>query len=287
MNSGARVGVPAGLPSSAIGYSCRMPGSLSTRLNTRPIVSRSGGAGTAARDGGVGRVPELGVVDVLRSSSPPMSSCVMKLAVRSGSAWCGSVVGNSLPTIESDRVLPTPRFGAARRVAGNRERRAALAEIAGVAGLLDDPPLSDQAHAVGVHEAAKPFAIRAPSQVGARIEGSLACLREQRGHDSTHDASERDFVDRKRRFAFATPHSLIRIGEQRVDDIGEPRTGVAAVLVGQLFRRFLSRGCHSGRDYTHGPPLQQSAVSPAGQSRQNSWLFCAADAIRKLLNSKD
>jgi hypothetical protein len=35
-----------------------------------------------------------------------MSSCVMKLAVRSGRACFGSVVGKSLPTIDSDRVWP-------------------------------------------------------------------------------------------------------------------------------------------------------------------------------------
>jgi len=97
-----------------------------------------------------------------------------------------------------------------------------------------------------VHEAAKPFAIRAPSQIGARIERSLTRLAKQVGprEDAPDDASERDLADRKRRFTRATPYTLIRVGEHRVDDVGKPRAGVGAVLVGQLFQFLSWRECH-------------------------------------------
>jgi hypothetical protein len=38
--------------------------------------------------------------------APPMSSWVMKFAVRSAVMSCGLVVGNSLPTIDSERLWP-------------------------------------------------------------------------------------------------------------------------------------------------------------------------------------
>jgi hypothetical protein len=97
-----------------------------------------------------------------------------------------------------------------------------------------------------VHEAAKAFAIRAPSQIGARIERSLARLSKQvvPREDASDDASERDLAHRKPRFTRATPHTLIGVGEQRVDDVGKPRALVRAVLVGQLFQFLLWRECH-------------------------------------------
>jgi hypothetical protein len=50
----------------------------------------------------------------------------------------------------------------------------------------------------------------------------------------TRDGGERYLVDRQRRFAGRAPHALIRIGEQRVDDLAISRATVAAVLIGQL-----------------------------------------------------
>ena len=83
MNAGARVGSPAGLSSSAIGYSWRIVGCRSARCSTSPVtmmIGRPLPRRTAVVSGALRSSASL--IAVL--DAPPMSSCVMKFAVRSG-----------------------------------------------------------------------------------------------------------------------------------------------------------------------------------------------------------
>src|SRR3954466_9495191 len=58
---------------------------------------------------------------------------------------------------------------------------------------------------------------------------------------------DRLFEPRQRRFACTPPHLLIRIREQRVDDLAEARSGIDAIFVGELFRADVKVGHLSPR----------------------------------------
>jgi hypothetical protein len=89
-----------------------------------------------------------------------------------------------------------------------------------------------------MQEATKPFAIRAPTQVGTGINGSLCGLAKQvifpEWKKPPQDASERDLVYRKRRLTLTAPHALVRVCEKCVNDLTKSGAAVAAVFVGQL-----------------------------------------------------
>src|SRR4029453_3506978 len=124
-------------------------------------------------------------------------------------------------------------------------------EIAGIAGVFRNLPQAGQANAVRMHQAAEAFPIRAPTQVGGRINGTLGGLpkhvRRTVRQDAVQQAAERDRVDWQRRLSPRPPCSLIGIGEQRFAHVGEARTTVGAVFIGDAF--------YPKRTRTHGGAL--------------------------------
>ena len=69
-------------------------------------------------------------------------------------------------------------FGKARHrcAAPHHQGPAAVAEVAGIARVRRDLPPVGQANAVGMHQAAEAFSIRAPAQVGCGVDGALGGL---------------------------------------------------------------------------------------------------------------
>src|SRR6516225_4134345 len=65
--------------------------------------------------------------------------------------------------------MAAPRLAAAGRIAPHDQGPAAVAEIAGIAGVLRDLPQAGQANAVRMHQAAEASSIRATTQVGGGI----------------------------------------------------------------------------------------------------------------------
>src|SRR3984893_3906035 len=135
--------------------------------------------------------------------------------------------------------MAAPRLAAAGRIAPHDQGPAAVAEIAGVAGVFRDLPQAGQANAVRMHQAAEAFSIRPPTQVGGGIDRALGGLAKGVGWTERQDAGEqtaqRDGVDRQWRLPVRPPCSLIGIGEQRFAYVGEARTGVRAVFFGDAF----------------------------------------------------
>src|SRR5499427_10088733 len=135
--------------------------------------------------------------------------------------------------------MAAPRLAAAGRIAPHDQGTAAVAEIAGIAGVLRDLPLAGQANAVRMHQAAEAFSIRAPTQVGGGINRARGGLAKRVGRttrqDAVEQAAQRDRVDRQRRLPGRPPCSLVGIGEQRFAHVGEARTGVGAVFIGAGF----------------------------------------------------
>src|SRR6266487_1876494 len=72
--------------------------------------------------------------------------------------------------------MAAPRLAAAGRIAPHDQGPASVAEIAGIAGVFRNLPQAGQANAVRMHQAAEAFSIRAPTQVGGRINGTLGGL---------------------------------------------------------------------------------------------------------------
>src|SRR6266446_152251 len=135
--------------------------------------------------------------------------------------------------------MAAPRLVAAGRIAPHDQGQAAVAEIAGVAGVFRDLPQAGQANSVRMHQTAEASSIGAPTQVGGGIDGALGGLAKGVGRTERQDAGEqtaqRDGVDRQRRLPVRPPCTLIGIGEQRFAYVGEARTGVRAVFIGDAF----------------------------------------------------
>src|SRR5260370_4469832 len=135
--------------------------------------------------------------------------------------------------------MAAPRLVAAGRIAPHDQGQAAVAEIAGVAGVFRDLPQAGQANSVRMHQTAEAFSIRAPTQVGGGIDGALGGLAKSVGRTERQDAGEqtaqRDGVDRQRRLPVRPPCSLVGICEQRFAYAGESRTAVRSVFNGDAF----------------------------------------------------
>ena len=174
MNVGARVGCRGGLPSSATWYSWRMVGCVSTDLKIAPVAI-SVGTPPPRRSAVVSGAFSSSMSLMNSVSSPPISCCVMKLAVRSGVACSGSLVGYSLPTTLS---IACGRGASRCNTRSTWPPRAPRCRVRNTlyTGVGGNPPSSDQADAVGMQETAESLAVEAPPQVGAGIDGSLGRL---------------------------------------------------------------------------------------------------------------
>src|SRR6266853_6031253 len=111
----------------------------------------------------------------------------------------------------------------------------------------------------------KAFSIGAPTQVGGGINGALGGLAKHVGRterqDTVQQAAQRDGMYRQRRLPVRPPCSLVGIGEQRFAYLGEARTGVRAVFIGDAF--------YPKRTRTHGGALTLgSSRSPCRWRRQ-------------------
>src|SRR4029453_3267396 len=159
--------------------------------------------------------------------------------------------------------MAASRLAAAGRIAPHDQGPAAVAEIAGIAGVFRNLPQAGQANAVRMHQAAAAFPIRAPTQAGGRINGTPGGLpkhvRRTVRQDAVQQAAERDRVDWQRRLTPRPPCSLIGIGEQRFAHVGETRTAVGAVLIGDSF--------YPTRTRAHGGALA------AGSSGRTAFAF--------------
>ena len=200
--------------------------------------------------------------------APPMSSCVMKFAVRSGVGWFGSVVGNSLPTSASDRIWPRR---VSRSSSNSAPRRAPCCprEVAGVRRVFGDLPASDQADAVRMQQAAESFAVRSPAQIGARIERALRARDEAAAphrDQAAEDRRERDLVTGSGGSPARAPHLLIRVGEQRVDDVLEARAGVRAIFVGDRKRLDVEWGGSRPGLYACAGVVQAELLDPGAET---------------------
>jgi hypothetical protein len=81
------------------------------------------------------------------------------------------------------------------------------------------------------------FPIRSPAKVCSRIQRPFRGPIESRPpalEKPAKDASDCRVLDGLRRFAFATPHGLVRIREDRINDVAEARSGVAPVFLVEL-----------------------------------------------------
>src|SRR5262249_56005657 len=83
--------------------------------------------------------------------------------------------------------MAAPRLAAAGRIAPHDQGAAAVAEIAGIAGVFGDLPEARQANAVRMHQAAEAFSIRAPTQVGGGINGARGGLAKGVGRTTRQD----------------------------------------------------------------------------------------------------
>jgi hypothetical protein len=102
------------------------------------------------------------------------------------------------------------------------------------------------------------FAIGAPAQIRSGVEGALGGTLEARGlahgDESSEHAPNRLGGIREARFARTPPHLLVRVREERVDDIAEAGPRVETILVRELLRPDfeLSHGVPRGELYA-GP----------------------------------
>src|SRR5437763_11424386 len=145
--------------------------------------------------------------------------------------------------------MAAPRLAAAGGITPDDHGSAAGAEVAGVAGVFRDLPQTGQADAVRVHQAPEAFSIRAPTQVGGGINGALGGLAKHIGRterqDAVQQAAQRNRMYWQRRLSLGPPCSLVGIGEERFAYLGEARTAVGAVFVGDAFyaKRTRTHGC--------------------------------------------
>src|SRR6185436_13766857 len=117
-----------------------------------------------------------------------------------------------------------------------------------------------------MHQTSESIAVGAPSQVGARVDRTLA-----RALHARRDAAECDFVHRQRRFARCAPDTLIRIGEDRGDDLGKTRAGVCAIRVADDIE-LIDDSSHSAGLYARAAAMVHTktelrAVQPGGMLR--------------------
>ena len=203
-----------------------------------------------------------------------MSSCVKKLAVRSGVEVVRIGGRKQLADERQRSCLAAARLGAAGRVAADDERAAARREVAGVGRVRVDGPAAGQAHAVRVHEPAEALALGAPAQIDGRVERARAVgaelFREAERRQAADHGSQRHLVHRERRLAGGAPDALIGIGVEGFDDVGESRADVGAAVVGGLRE---TRRCWSRRDYT---PLVGGHQSSAGGRSLSAGCSCTA-----------
>jgi hypothetical protein len=79
-----------------------------------------------------------------------------------------------------------------------------------------------------MREPREAFAIRSSSKIGGGVERPRGGALEPRGpaeqEQSAEDRPDRHLLNRQRPSAFTAPHALIRIREQRIDDIAETRS---------------------------------------------------------------
>src|SRR5215813_8596615 len=111
-----------------------------------------------------------------------------------------------------------------------------------------------------MHQAAEAFSIRAPTQVGGGINGARGGLAKGVGRTTRQGAVEQaaqgDWMDRQRQLPGRPPRSLVGIGEQRFAHVGEARTGVGAIFIGD--------GFYPKRTWSHGGALTSgSSRSPS------------------------
>src|SRR5262245_31233425 len=161
--------------------------------------------------------------------------------------------------------MAAPRLAAAGGITPHDQGSTTLAEIAGIVGVFRNLPQAGQANAVWMRQAAEAFSIRAPPQVGGGINGPLGslakCVGRTERQDAVQQAAQRDRVDRQRRLPVRPPYSLVGVGEQRVAHVGEARTGVGAVFIGD--------GFYPKRTWSHGGALTSgSSRSPYRWRRQ-------------------
>ena len=145
--------------------------------------------------------------------------------------------------------MAAPRLAAAGGITPHDQGSTTVTEIARIAGVFGDLPQAGQANAVRMHQAAEAFSIRAPTQVGGGINGALGGLAKHVGRterqDAVQQAAQRDGMYRQRRLPGRPPCPLVGIGEQRFAYLGEARTAVGAVIVGDGFypKRTRTHGC--------------------------------------------
>ena len=173
MNSGARVRWPAGLPE--LGDRIQLPdGGLivdTAEYQADDKQQRCPGAPVGKRR--IRSVPQLDIVDELGHRSAEIvlgDECRsrQRLDVIGVHGW------KQLADQRQRSHLAAAGLGAAGGIARDHTGRTAAAEIAGVFRVLIDRPDAGQADAVRVHEPAETLPVRAPSEIGAGIEYSLA-----------------------------------------------------------------------------------------------------------------
>ena len=77
---------------------------------------------------------------------------------------------------------------------------------------------------------AEALAVGAPAQVGAGIHGACrGVVKVLAGN-----GGERHVIDGQRRLAGSSPHRLVRVRGERVDDIAKTRSLVRGVFIGEL-----------------------------------------------------
>src|SRR6266404_5819243 len=89
--------------------------------------------------------------------------------------------------------MAAPRLAAAGRIAPHDQGPAAVAEIAGIAGVFRNLPQAGQANAVRMHQAAEAFSIRAPKEVSPlrpRDAGAGTAFRQAGGNPSLRRTGE-------------------------------------------------------------------------------------------------
>jgi hypothetical protein len=117
-----------------------------------------------------------------------------------------------------------------------------------------------------MQQAPKAFPVRAPAQIGMRIDsacgGLLKKVSAAEGQDAAQHARKRNLINGQWSLAIATPQFLVGIGEKSITHFSEARSVVTAIFVGNrlrpkilLFHIFLSQSFRALR-------LEHSTQSP-------------------------